>query len=369
MGAVLSWFRKAPIESQLQQIDAEIHVIEERRLELYASKRRRVSSLLFYSVFLWLCYCGYFYWFHFQAHFEDLLSKAVFASPIILLPLIVYFLQWLVTSYYSRKIATDETNLLALKAKQKSKLEELAAKTDFYKTQALLDRYSKTVNTPLADPDARPKAAPKTPPSALRQRVVSSGSGQRPTPARPAAVPIAAGAPSTRAQDGPPAPPAPATPVVSEPVVATQRVPVTPMPVPVDVVRMARHTAVQRPAARPTTPVDPNRPWWDKVVDYIVGDSPGDSVATICRNCNVPNGIVPRDEIAFIAFRCRSCGHFNEKERERLPDGTVRELFAPREPSSAPASDEPTAAASEDAPAVGEHIQEVPGEHIQEVPS
>ena len=46
--------------------------------------------------------------------------------------------------------------------------------------------------------------------------------------------------------------------------------------------------------------LDPNRPWYDKLVDYLVGDTPEELKSLICENCGRNNGFVPRDEMATI---------------------------------------------------------------------
>ena len=34
-------------------------------------------------------------------------------------------------------------------------------------------------------------------------------------------------------------------------------------------------------------PPDPNQPWYDKLIDYLVGDNPEQSVMLVCVNCRL----------------------------------------------------------------------------------
>jgi hypothetical protein len=41
--------------------------------------------------------------------------------------------------------------------------------------------------------------------------------------------------------------------------------------------------------------VDPNRPWYDKLVDYLVGDTPEQLSVRVCEKCGRENGFISND--------------------------------------------------------------------------
>jgi len=257
MGGILSYFRRdAPIEKVLEEMDGKIRIIEERHLTYRTNWRNWISALLLYSFIFELSYLLFFYLYVYRDE-----------SAIIV------------------RVSGDELELAALKAQQKSKLEEFARLTDFYKTRDILNRYAKTLNPPQSPSttDNKPKKVPITPktptpdPTGLRHRHPSTPLPTTPTIPQPIEKPIP--------------PPAPGNPVY--------------MPLPID------HRNWQRTVPKP--PVDPNRPWYDKLVDYLVGDDLEQSAPLLCEKCGQNNGLIPKDEMQTIQFKCKFCQHFNEK--------------------------------------------------------
>lgn len=61
-----------------------------------------------------------------------------------------------------------------------------------------------------------------------------------------------------------------------------------------------------------------SKPWLDKLVDQLVGDSgnANDKYALICRHCYAHNGLVPEEEIHDIQYTCPRCGKFNPSQRK-----------------------------------------------------
>jgi len=107
--------------------------------------------------------------------------------PILFIPFLGYVLKRIINAYYSRRVKTDVLFLNELKARQKAKLEEFAKKTDYYKTQALMDRYRESIEeekrfegTPKKAEgtpkkfDGTPKKAQQTPDHDIRQRNVQN---------------------------------------------------------------------------------------------------------------------------------------------------------------------------------------------------
>eukprot|EP01114_Cavostelium_apophysatum_P022291 TRINITY_DN8014_c0_g1_i2.p1 TRINITY_DN8014_c0_g1~~TRINITY_DN8014_c0_g1_i2.p1 ORF type:complete len:212 (-),score=36.65 TRINITY_DN8014_c0_g1_i2:127-762(-) len=170
-----------------------------------------------------------------------------------------------------------------------------------------MDRYKRTI-----DEDADKTKSPQKKATGVRQRPVAakaqsqSGPQQRPRPTshheestpthsepiserrpRPAVEAPAAEAPS--------APPNP-------PIVTPRYI----MPVPAD-----HHRSPNSAPVPPAAPKDPNRPWYEKLVDYVIGDTNENSVALICEKCRRPAGLAAPNELATSQFKCNSCQHVN----------------------------------------------------------
>lgn len=61
----------------------------------------------------------------------------------------------------------------------------------------------------------------------------------------------------------------------------------------------------------------PSRTVAEKVVDFIIGDTPSDRFALICSHCYGHNGMARKEEFDFLSFRCWICGEFNPARRQR----------------------------------------------------
>jgi len=263
----------------------------------------------------------FFYFYVFNTNHEPT-EKLIWGSPILGIITLAWILKNTINLYYTRRITNHELELAELKAKQKSKLEEYARQTDFYKTREILNRYSKTLQPPESpQPSKNPKQVIKTPSDStgLRHRPTTPVPQQQQVPPSPTIASF-----QQQQQQQQQVPPSPTIASFQQQQQQQQQVPPPqqiPQPapsqpvymaVPVDHVQMRSH-----PNIRQAVSVDPNRPWYDKLVDFLVGDSPDQSVALICVKCKQHNGLVPPDEIETIQFKCRYCNHFNEKSEEK----------------------------------------------------
>jgi len=296
MGSILSFFKKEKtIEKVLEQIDQQIHDAEIRQMGYKTSWRTITSYLMAWSfLFELLYFVWWYFWFQQQRH--DALETSKYFSPLLLIPIVAWVVSRILNFYYSRRISQDVLWLRELKAKQKSKLEEFAKATDFYKTQAIINRYQKTLETVDTDKTEKPTRDTK-------QTDPSIGLHHRPPPSKQMV-----------------SPPPQFRPQIPE-VINSQPLPTTPhtvptytMPVPAD----RRFIVSQNPRLpnAPTTvaQVPPGeRAWYDKLVDFVIGEGPEHNMAMICEKCLAHNGLAPKEEMEQIQFRCRNCNHFNQK--------------------------------------------------------
>lgn len=53
----------------------------------------------------------------------------------------------------------------------------------------------------------------------------------------------------------------------------------------------------------------------DRLLDYIIGDSPTSGFALICVKCHFNNGLIPKDEMDSAQFICKRCQYFNSRKK------------------------------------------------------
>ncbi|KAG4304753.1 hypothetical protein PORY_001806 [Pneumocystis oryctolagi] len=154
-------------ERILSQLAMEINH-HESRLSTFRLRSIRVKRL--FTLYCTLLYFIYFLiWILFYMRKTQDIEKWLLRFSILIVSLFcIYFGRIIFTTYYTKMISSEESNLELLRAKQHEKVEELKAKTNFYSTQSLIDRYSNSQkNTPeksnmsLLDLSDSEKKAPK----------------------------------------------------------------------------------------------------------------------------------------------------------------------------------------------------------------
>ncbi|KAJ2792451.1 hypothetical protein GGI18_000394 [Coemansia linderi] len=242
---------------------------------------------------------------------------------VILIPVFIYYGSLGIRSVGQRIVSRHDRKIAALKKELKERLDELKKKTAFDSTKTLIDRYSTEGAKPAAEERA-PKPGPQ--PNALaklKQQQLDDKNRRRTMPnvgAQGSRVPAAGGS-------GPMSPD-PASNLNLR--VATAQLPRNPgqqlggqaqlQPPPhfalpeTGVVKVAQ---LSGQAQAKSTAAAASRPWLDKLVDQLVGDSSGvdEKYALICRHCYAHNGLVLVEEINDIQYTCPKCGKFNPSNR------------------------------------------------------
>lgn len=182
----------------------------------------------------------------------------------------------LIRKWFSYVQRGNEEKLEALKTEQESILEELKETTNFYNTQALLDRFD----------TAKMKQAPEELKAALRKQrqQPQEGLGQQPSPA---------GGPPPGANKGEP--------------VARNAGKNVPSP--------AANPYVLPPEKSQIPPTKYEPTWQDRLLDLLMGEnenSPNNRMALICAQCRNHNGLASYGEIASeVVYICPHCGFLN----------------------------------------------------------
>jgi len=237
MGGFFSFFRKKKgtviFEKALQEIDAKIRTIQDKRRSYRVTWKSRITIIILGFFVIELFYCSLYYFFFRKE--KVFLDQVLYFSPIFLIPLITWLLRSGINFYYKRRIANEDALLEDLIAQQKSKVAELADATDFFRTKDLIERYGKTPQ------DSPPKPQPQIRPEIVRRRPPKTTTPTTPTPSTPSSV---------------------------------LNIPSIPQPTP-PITKENFQVLLQQQSPRPNLPkVELNRPWYDNVVDYLVGDSP-----------------------------------------------------------------------------------------------
>jgi len=156
MGGVYSrlFGKNVPIEMVLQELDKKLLEIEAYLASSRLSWRRYMFLLMCYSVILEVFYFLLYYFYlsneYIRVPSNDhslslLWPKILYSSPFVLILLCTYALRCLLNFYYKKKLCYLENQVEELKAKQKCKLEEFVRTSNFYRTQELLNRYSRAL--------------------------------------------------------------------------------------------------------------------------------------------------------------------------------------------------------------------------------
>ncbi|KAG9225734.1 hypothetical protein CCMSSC00406_0009331 [Pleurotus cornucopiae] len=181
---------------------------------------------------------------------------------------------WAINLWYSRKEAHEEKTLQQLLKQQRTKVEEIKKKTNYYSTRDLLSKYDES--TPMNTPQ---------PPQGLRQRfnpalAQAPQTPNGPRPSLPASGP--------QGPLGPPSMPNPALTGFS-------------------------------PSPFLATPA--RKQWYDKLADALLGEDdqapPSSRYALICEKCFKHNGLLPEAMWQDAQFRCIKCDHLNASVRSK----------------------------------------------------
>lgn len=342
MGVILSrWRTKQSTVEVLEGIEKDIQALEE-----YSAKNQRqlkiwVGRLLLYSSVLYLFTCLVVYFWYLP---EQLMGRLILSLPFLFFPLLVWVLRKFLVFIFSRRTERNNEKLEDLKGQKRKILEEVMETETYKNAKMILERFDpdSKKKMELESSPAGPMMTPK-PGQELRHRsvmpktptvMVNPGSAAACPP--PASGPTHSGRASHSAPGGPPERGLSAVAAQQ----SLMRKPVTPgTPVP----GVGMHPPGP-PLARPVLPRE--RGAVDRVIEYLVGDGPGNRYALICQQCLSHNGMALKEEFEYIAFRCAYCYFLNPAKKTRpqaprLPESPAEHRMpAPQSPPPPPAASE-----------------------------
>ncbi|XP_069983349.1 endoplasmic reticulum junction formation protein lunapark-A isoform X4 [Penaeus vannamei] len=322
MGLIISRFRKKQSTKEvLEQIQKDVLQIEEYGANTQQRQKRLVGSLVLYSAIFYLIAVAVFYFYYFPPQLQE---RLLYATPFIVFPFLIYLLKRLLSWYYRRKITKNELKLKSLR-ERKEKILEQVMETETYKVaKEILETYapdqlrkSQVLKPqPVVQTPAQRMPSPSSQQSEVRKRLVNSGTTSPPGP--PAGLVRPTVAPSGLHQT-PGFPP--------RPQLLAQSAPTRPGPDP----SSTGNGPPGPPMPRPVLPRE--RGYFDRFVEYLVGDGPANRFALVCRQCESHNGMALKDEFPYLAFRCAYCYYWNPARKQR-PSAPRLEDLTPQPPPS-----------------------------------
>lgn len=313
MGAVFSrWRTKQSTVEVLEGIEKDIQALEE-----YSAKNQRqlkiwVGRLLLYSSVLYLLTCLVVYFWYLP---EQLMGRLILCLPFLFFPLLVWLLRKFLVFVFSRRTEKNNEKLEDLKGQKRKILEEVMETETYKNAKMILERF---------DPDSKKKmeiesspAGPMMTPKPGQELRLRNVMPKTPTvmvnPGSAAARPPSASGPTHSGRTSHSAPGGPperglSTVAAQQSLMRKSVTPGTPVP------GVGMHPPGP-PLARPVLPRE--RGAVDRVIEYLVGDGPGNRYALICQQCLSHNGMALREEFEYIAFRCAYCYFLNPAKKTR----------------------------------------------------
>ncbi|KAJ2745471.1 hypothetical protein GGI20_002136 [Coemansia sp. BCRC 34301] len=342
MGLFSFFKRDDNYEQILSTLEQEIRRCETQRLACIARVDWCAKNWLFYMTVTWVAYlAGFIFYVWPDRYGRQAPVFLVHLVSVLLIPLFVYYGAQGIRSVGQRIVSRHDRRIVKLRNELKGRLDELKKKTAFDSTKTLIDRYSAGGGGSSAKPDEDIAAGVK--PNAIarlkqQQHLMDAKNRRRTMPnfGTPGSHAATAGSVPTSpdAISGPSGllPSVQPADRAAEPTGANrknllvhQQSPPPHFAVPeTGVVKIAQHGAGrhhqlgQTNAAPAATAAPAARPWLDKLVDQLVGDTSGvdEKYALVCRHCYAHNGLVLVDEINDIQYTCPKCGKFNPSNRD-----------------------------------------------------
>lgn len=177
---MFKWFRKdtdvKSIEKNLELIASKITKHEASLSKLRANGRRLKGAVTLYGVLFYAIYATV--WALFLAkHTENKRKWLLETLPVVGWPIGLYVIRNGISTYYEKRISSEESTLASLQLQQKEKIEEFKTKTGFYTTKSLIDRYSAPDTS--SSPRAANNSASSSPIANKKQSPVSLQQEQR----------------------------------------------------------------------------------------------------------------------------------------------------------------------------------------------
>ncbi|XP_041565847.1 endoplasmic reticulum junction formation protein lunapark-B [Drosophila elegans] len=331
MGFVLSKFRKEKsTEAVLEGLQTQIQALEKYMINTEERKRRFVTNFVGFTIGAYILGFGLWYFFYFPPTVQECFMYLV---PLLLFPIVIIFLRRLFTWYFQRKLNKNGDKLACLKEQKRKILEQVMDKETYKVAVNLLERFGdkkqlrisglQSGSTPNRSLVA--ERSPQLAAAAAAARTSTTGGQQR------SLAPYTSVYRNNNNNN---------TSLNSSVISSHSLAPMTSA--------SPQLRATQELRRRSPFPIvdDRSRSALDRIVDFIVGDSPKDRYGMICKACHAHNGMLPKEEYEYTTFRCGFCNVLNPARKKR-PVAPRLSLEAPSE-STAKRNDSSDSESSDD---------------------
>ncbi|XP_032525346.2 endoplasmic reticulum junction formation protein lunapark-B [Danaus plexippus] len=276
MGLIISrfWIKKTKVEV-LDTLDTKIKKLEQDSRNKELAHQRLVGQMMASSIGLYVI-IAIVYYYKYVGSSQHWLDSLLYASPLLLLPMLVIFLRASLSRYFDWTITRNRSKLIRLRDEKKKILESVMTTETYKVAKEILDKYG--------TPEEQSK-------SLVSQKMLSiSNKASSATPATPVHM--------------------------------RQRQLVLPTPRSLNSSHLETdNPGQQSPLLRSDQlprPIPPRNPTlFDKVVDYLLKDGPEHRMALICSRCSSHNGMALIEEFDFFSYKCAYCGNMNLARKQR----------------------------------------------------
>ncbi|ALC42584.1 CG8735 [Drosophila busckii] len=303
MGFVLSKFRKEKSTTAvLEGLQLQIKQIETYMVNTQESKRRFVANFVGFTIGVYIIGFALWYFFYFPPTMQE---RIMYLVPLLLFPILIVFLRQMFTWYFQRKLNKLDSKLAQLKAKKSSILEQVMEKETYKVAVSLLERFGdkqqQQQSRQLAS-SAQLSTTARSMQSTTSLNRSTSSSLQMQLPRTPQAAQLQQQRSVT-----------PYSSVYRNMNNNLNRSLVTP-----NLATPAVRAGQELRRRTPFPVVDEaSRSALDRIVDFIVGDSPQNRLGMICKKCHRHNGMLPLEEYEYTTFYCAFCETLNPARKER----------------------------------------------------
>ncbi|XP_068143830.1 endoplasmic reticulum junction formation protein lunapark-A isoform X2 [Drosophila tropicalis] len=298
MGFVLSKFRKEKsTQVILEGLQTQIQELEKHMINTQEKKRRFVANFVGFTIGAYIVGFALFYFFYFPPTTQ---GRIMYLVPLLLFPVLIILLRQMFTWYFQRKLNKNGDKLSQLKEKKSKILEQVMDKETYKVAVNLLERFGDKKQSRL------------TGQLATQTRAQSLQSLNRTLPGTPKpSTPQPAAALAARQQ-----PQRPLTPYTSVYRNVNNNLNTSALSLASSSPQLPSGQELRRRTPFPITD-DRSRSALDRLMDFIVGDTPSNRFGMICKECHAHNGMLPQEEYEYTTFRCAFCNALNPSRKKR----------------------------------------------------
>ncbi|RNA17986.1 lunapark-B isoform X1 [Brachionus plicatilis] len=314
-----SFRKKKTVIETLEDIDKQIKDFEKYKVKNEINERKYIGALVIYSVLLYII-GAIFYYIYFMP--TKLIDQVKTSIPFFISPIIIYLLRRFLKWFFIKRTKFYAKKLEDLREEKKAILEDVKEKETYKKAKEILERFGNGVEisiTPPSSPSKNKTMISATPfgnsqkfgeTNLVHRNIKNIQQNQMNMSRNPLNTSNLnrstnkIGSSGSISSESKPIPTQTLGPIQNQ----SQQIA---SPPPITAASQVR-TLLPRPI------ITPNRNFFDKILDFIIGEGPNNRYALICKNCHFHNGMALKEEFEYVAFRCAYCLFYNEARKTKL---------------------------------------------------